>query len=146
MDFGVSLKVHTVHITNTPDSSERKGLIGSHIRHGDDSSEYSTNNDIVLSLFYAGGFKVLEQIVEGRYLTIRRDDVISSSTSGDFVINNIKVYQTPNLIEVYQSSASITSDTSLPDKVDFDPINLLQNLDSRAYGDSKYAIINANED
>ena len=44
IDFGAPVKVHTVHLTNTTDTFELKGLIGAHIRQGDDASEFNANN------------------------------------------------------------------------------------------------------
>ena len=70
-------------------------------------------------------------MIDGRYLTIRRDQVIAISGLRDFIINNLKVYQTPNLLKVYQSNIQFTSDTSAGSQIVYDlsVTNLIQNLD-----------------
>ena len=69
--------------------------------------------------------------------------MIGTSGSSAFTINNIKVYQTPNLLDIYQSSIEFTSDTTLSTSSDYDPINLIQNIDKRGFGYQRFPIINA---
>ena len=86
-----------------------------HIRIGDDSEEYSTNNEKIVDNITDGGFFEATEIFSGKYITVRRDE----KAYGEINLFAFKVYQTPNLIKVFESSIQITSDTSAPNKADY---------------------------
>ena len=73
----------------------------SHIRIGDDSTEYSTTNMIVRDNIFDGGFLSLNPIIAGRYLTIRRDDDDGDEDGKFYNFHELRAYQTPNLMKIY---------------------------------------------
>ena len=63
----------------------------SHIRLGDDDTEYSTSNTIIVASVTDGGFWEASSLISGRYLTIRRD-VTSSIPDVNYNLREIKLY------------------------------------------------------
>ena len=52
----------------------------------------------------------------------------------------LRAYQTPNLVEVFQATIQITSDTEYLASTDYRPKNLINNLQNRRSGNSLKAI------
>ena len=75
-----------------------------------------------------GGFFEATSLLSGRYLSIRRDAVVVYGNNYNLFC--LKAFQTPNLIKVYESSISITSDTTTA-VTNHEAINLIQNLEHR---------------
>ena len=101
------------------------------MRVGNDATAYSMFNTIVKVGIIDGGFFELEGLPTGRYLSIRRDE--ESAYDYKFNLNEIKIYQTPNLIVKLQSSVSLTEDTS-SSLAGWEAVNLIENLETRSCG------------
>ena len=108
-----------------------------HVRVGDDGSDCSTLNTKVKDNIVEGGIHQFDQIGSGRYMSVRRDgrDQFDGSI---YVTNGIRVYQTPNLLQVFP--VTLTSDTSVG-VTGFEASNLIQNFENRSCGNDHKAII-----
>ena len=80
----------------------------------------------------------LNPIAIGQFFTIRRD--ILGSSDGWYNIRQLKLYQTPNLLQVSGITVLITSNTTSAIS-SFEPLNLLQNLEHRSSGKNLFALI-----
>ena len=105
VDLGKSLPVLSVFLVNSAHSISHQYRIGvSHIRIGEDQTEYSTSNSVIVDNITDGGFFEAPLILTGRYLTIRRDLVSPAQNDNWYNLLKLKAYQTPNLIKVYEAS------------------------------------------
>ena len=113
----------------------------SHIRIGDDSTEYSINNSIIVENITDSGFFEASLLLSGRFLTIRRNQspYLSIPFYNYMNLHTVKAYQTPNLVKLYESKISITTDTS-PSVSGSEAINLITNLEHRSSNSDQYAI------
>ena len=87
----------------------------------------------------SGGFHELTSIAYGKYLTVRRDDI--DGKTYDYQWQQLRVYQTPNLINLYNASLSFTSDTSEYYNSKFMADNLIERLEFRTSGLNLNAVI-----
>ena len=84
----------------------------SQVRLGNDGTAYSDSNGIVKTGIVDGGLFELAALPAGRYLTIRRDGPDPIFGMAYYYMNEIRVYQTPNLFEALLGVVSVTADTS----------------------------------
>ena len=133
------MPVQSVFIYNRANNWPVPRRIGvSHIRIGDDSNEYSTNNTKIVDNITDGGFFEASRLLSGRYLTLRRD--LASPIDNYMDFRNLKAYQTPNLVKLYESKISITPDTS-SSVIGSEATNLIKNLEHRTSDKNNEAII-----
>ena len=117
----------------------------SHIRVGNDPSEFSTSNQIVYENIYGGGsFQLsLDPIVQGQFINIRRSESIPQGTrnvGNTYAVGPLRVYQIPNLFQVNGISVLISKDTTAAFSSDYVANNLIQNLGNRSPGNDKNAL------
>ena len=105
----------------------------SHVRVGDDGSDCSILNTKVKDSIIEGGIHQFDQIGSGQYMSVRRDgrDQFNGSK---YMTNGIRVYQTPNLLQVFP--VTLTSDTSIG-VAGYEAANLIQNFENRSCGNDR---------
>ena len=141
VDMKQSKKVVSAFVLNSAENVNRQWRIGeNHFRLGDDASPFSTANEKVFEFCYDGGFFPLYKIVSGRYFTVRRD--LPSPDGWYYNLMQLKLYQTPNLLQVIAISVQITSDTTIA-LSNYEPVNLLDNLSYRSSGGDFKALVSS---
>ena len=92
MDFGVSNSVVSVFLMNPcTESNWKRKIHVSHLRVGDDPSEFSMSSTVVKDNVTSGGFFELSPITAGRYLTIRRNEPYTDLISGQSLSSRRKL-------------------------------------------------------
>ena len=93
------------------------------MRVGFNREDFSTANAVVASYIVDGGFQNFP-LTLGDVLTFRRNGPDPYVKRNNLVLNEIKVYETANLLSEEQGRIEITSDTS-ESLQGYEPINLL---------------------
>ena len=100
------MPVQSVFLLNrATDVNVQKRIGVSHIRIGDDPTEYSINNSIIVENITDSGFFEASLLLSGRYLTIRRNQRspnLSSPYYDAMNLHTLKAYQIPNLVKMYE--------------------------------------------
>ena len=94
------------------------------IRVGDDDARFSTNRAIVKSNVVEGGLFDLDP-ASGRYISMRRNGANPQQCNGRLPINEIRIYESINLLSKYSGRVALTADTSAPTNSNFKAENLL---------------------
>ena len=136
-------KIRTVFIINycfNYYGEERRYYIGSsELLVGNNKTPFSDANQVVASNIFDGGFHDLPS-PSGNVVTFRRRGPNPLYGNSRLRLNEIRVYETPNLLKEYQGSISITPDTS-SSLSGYEAKNLLANLESRSCGGNKPSAI-----
>ena len=104
------------------------------MRVGYGRADFTLNNPVVVSGIVDGGFQTFSSPLKlGDVVTFRRNGPDPRSGYSWLRLNQIKLYETSNLLEEQSSKIEITSNTSTPLE-GYEPINLLQNLKNRSCG------------
>ena len=74
VDLGSSMPIVSIWLKNRENSALTRRQIGNcHFRIGDDATEFSTSNTVIVTGVVTGGLFEATSIVSGRYLTLRRE-------------------------------------------------------------------------
>ena len=107
------------------------------MRVGYDRADFTLNNPVVTSGIVDGGFQTFSSPPKlGDVVTFRRNGQNPYSETSYLPLNQIKLYESTNLLQEQSSKIEITSNTSAPLE-GYEPINLLQNLKNRSCGGSR---------
>ena len=68
-----------------------------------------TQNEKVLGPIYSGGFFQFDEPHLGKYVCLRREDA-SITSDKNFLLYEVRLFQTPNLLEFVQSVSGPTED------------------------------------
>ena len=93
------------------------------MRVGVNRGDFSEENLVVASGITDGGFQDL-QLTTGDVVTFTRNGANPWSGYSDLVLNEIKLYETANLLQEQQGKIQITANTSAS-LTGYEPINLL---------------------
>ena len=89
-------------VNNAWDTTTQEWIGDSHVRVGTDSSAYSTANTMVKNGIVDGGIFKLD-LVTGDHISLRRNEENPVWGGEEYWINEIRVYEVPNLISYFSS-------------------------------------------
>ena len=113
----------------------------SEILVGYNQDPFSLDNQVVARNIVDGGFHDLPS-PEGNVVTFRRRGPNPLYENSRLRLNEIRIYEIPNLLKVYQGQISITSETS-SSLSGYEARNLLANLEKRSCGGRKQSAISS---
>ena len=111
------------------------------MRIGTDATAFSTGNSVVENSIVEGGIFSIDP-ASGNFFTLARDGADPNGGGSDLVVREIRVYESRSLLDEFSGQITITSDTS-PSVVDFEPENLINNLQNRSSGNGIKALTSA---
>lgn len=90
------------------------------------SSSSGDLEHVVATGILDGGFHMLK-LVKGNEITLERNGVNPNDGTSTLALNEVRLYETVNLLQDQRGKVTITADTS-KSLVGFEAINLLENL------------------
>ena len=99
-----SKTIHSILIVNAHENMTEKGWIGvSHVRIGDDNSDYSMINTKVKDNIINGGLFKLDSLTTGSVINLRRDGSpgVWPWVTPVYKIHELRAYEMPNLLEEF---------------------------------------------
>ena len=100
------------------------------------NSSYTSSNSVAYEYFRSGGFLELTNLPTGRYVQLYKAGLHEAADAIHYSFTEVKIYQTPNLVKVYQLDILFTDDTT-EGKPSYEATNLIQNLENRVCNDNK---------
>ena len=108
-------KVHTVMIVNYCNPRGFRNSLGSsQLLLGMDRADFTTENPVIVEKIVDGGFRVSDFLTKGDVVSLRRIGPDPDTNSSNMKLNEIRLYEVPNLLkELQEGKVKITDNTTV---------------------------------